>query len=221
MNARGLRRNGRAVFRGFGTAGFGELSLVHQNGAVKIPADTPFTFQTLDKNGMVLNMAQTWHQVRPGEVRNNCGGCHAHSQTPLAIEATAAGLPGYLVRDLTKKTPYLSKDETGETIVKEGEQAVAFFVVMKGRVEVLSGVGSKKQTVLNEIGAGQCFGEMALLDGMPRVATVRALEDTECLVLSRWDFVAEMRTNPDIAVGMLPVLSRRLREADDRLREAH
>ena len=113
------------------------------------------------------------------------------------------------------------KYKRGETIVKEGEQAVAFFVVMKGRVEVLSGVGSKKQTKLNEIGAGQCFGEMALLDGMPRVATVRALEDTECLVLSRWDFVAEMRTNPDIAVGMLPVLSRRLREADDRLREAH
>lgn len=113
------------------------------------------------------------------------------------------------------------KYKRGETIVKEGEQAVAFFVVTKGRVEVLSGVNSKKQTKLNEIGAGQCFGEMALLDGMPRVATVKALEDTECLVLSRWDFVAEMRTNPDIAVGMLPVLSRRLREADDRLREAH
>ncbi len=46
----------------------------------KIPADTPFTFQTLDKRGMVLNMAQTWHQLRPGEVRTNCGGCHAHSQ---------------------------------------------------------------------------------------------------------------------------------------------
>src|SRR5262249_25075268 len=48
----------------------------------RIPADTPFTFQTLNKDGMVLNMAQTWHQVRPGEVRNDCGGCHAHSQQP-------------------------------------------------------------------------------------------------------------------------------------------
>src|SRR5262249_30529559 len=46
----------------------------------RIPADVPWTFQTLDRNGMVLNMAQTWHQVRPGEVRTNCGGCHAHSQ---------------------------------------------------------------------------------------------------------------------------------------------
>ncbi len=51
----------------------------------KIPADTPFTFQTLDRNGLVLNMAQTWHQVRPGEMRADCGGCHAHSQQPLAF----------------------------------------------------------------------------------------------------------------------------------------
>ena len=51
----------------------------------KIPADTPFTFQTLDRNGLVLNMAQTWHQVRPGEMRADCGGCHAHSQQPLGL----------------------------------------------------------------------------------------------------------------------------------------
>src|SRR5262249_57023817 len=49
-----------------------------------------FTFQTLDKRGMVLNMAQTWHQLRPGEVRTNCGGCHAHSQQPTPFERTAA-----------------------------------------------------------------------------------------------------------------------------------
>src|SRR5262249_9011687 len=46
----------------------------------RLPADTAFTFQTLDRRGLVLNMAQTWHQLRPGEVRTDCGGCHAHSQ---------------------------------------------------------------------------------------------------------------------------------------------
>lgn len=49
---------------------------------LKVPADIAWTFQTLDAKGMVLNSAQTWHQVRPGEIRNNCGGCHAHSQKP-------------------------------------------------------------------------------------------------------------------------------------------
>ena len=81
----------------------------------KIPADVGFTFQTLDKNGMVLNMAQTWHQVRPGEIRNDCGGCHAHSQKPTDFSLTAAARPGYQVFDLTEKTPLLTtkaKDES-------------------------------------------------------------------------------------------------------------
>src|SRR5207237_6835205 len=65
----------------------------------KIPADVPFTFQTLDEHGMVLNMAQTWHQVRPGEVRNDCGGCHAHSQKPTEFKDTAAAKSKYAVFD--------------------------------------------------------------------------------------------------------------------------
>lgn len=74
----------------------------------KLPADTPFTFQTLDRRGMVLNMAQTWHQVRPGEMRVDCGGCHAHSQQPLAFEGTAAADPDYPLVDLLVQTPLLS-----------------------------------------------------------------------------------------------------------------
>jgi hypothetical protein len=84
----------------------------------KLPADTPFTFQMLDQDGLVLAMAQTWHQVRPGEVRNNCGGCHAHSQMPLLIQNTAAGQPGYKPFDLTTIVTLLSKDTNGMTIVK-------------------------------------------------------------------------------------------------------
>ncbi len=83
----------------------------------KIPADTPFTFQTLDRNGMVLNMAQTWHQVRPGEVRTNCGGCHAHSQQPLDFAVTAASQPDYSVYDLSKVTPLISRDGDGNPAV--------------------------------------------------------------------------------------------------------
>src|SRR5205807_3148770 len=70
----------------------------------KIPADVPFTFQMLDKHGMVLNVAQTWHQVRPGEVRHDCGGCHAHSQKPTLFKDTAAAEPDYVPFDLTQST---------------------------------------------------------------------------------------------------------------------
>lgn len=75
-----------------------------------IPADTAFTFQTLDAQGMVLNMAQTWHQLRPGEVRHDCGGCHAHSQQPTPFEETLAGKPEYQLWDLAHQTPLLTSN---------------------------------------------------------------------------------------------------------------
>jgi hypothetical protein len=97
----------------------------------KLPADMAWTFQTLDKRGMVLNMAQTWHQLRPGEVRTDCGGCHAHSQKPTDFSKTSASRPDYPLFDLTRSTPLLtskqrdesgkkwdSKDETGLRIEK-------------------------------------------------------------------------------------------------------
>lgn len=85
----------------------------------KIPADVPFTFQTLDKDGMALDTSQTWHQVRPGEVRNDCGGCHAHAQKGLDFQGTAASKASYKVWDLTGSLkPYVSKDALGKPTVK-------------------------------------------------------------------------------------------------------
>jgi hypothetical protein len=74
----------------------------------RIPADTSFTFQTLDRDGLVLNMSQTWHQLRPGEIRHDCGGCHAHSQQPTDFNATAAAKPDYKVWDLVNQTPLVT-----------------------------------------------------------------------------------------------------------------
>ena len=101
---------------------------------VKIPADIAWTFQTLDKRGMVLNSAQTWHQVRPGEIRTDCGGCHAHSQTPTQFKDSFAARPEYQVFDLTARTPLLTsklndqskkkwdvQDETGVRFAKEAQ----------------------------------------------------------------------------------------------------
>jgi CRP/FNR family transcriptional regulator len=73
--------------------------------------------------------------------------------------------------------------------------------------------------VLATFGPGDFFGEMALFEGFPRNATVRATEDSECLAMTRWDFMAEMKNHPEIAVGMLPTLVRRLRDLDARLSE--
>ena len=74
----------------------------------KIPADVAWTFQTLNKAGMVLNSSQTWHQLRPGEIRNDCGGCHAHSQEPTLFEKTAAAGGDYKIFDLTEQASLLT-----------------------------------------------------------------------------------------------------------------
>ena len=110
--------------------------------------------------------------------------------------------------DLTRigKAAVPRKYSKGDTIVTEGEQAVAFYVVVSGKAEATKGGVS-----VATFGPGECFGEMALLDGYPRSSSVVAAEDTECLAMTRWDFNAELNTNPTIAVAMLPILSKRIR----------
>lgn len=95
----------------------------------RIPADVAWTFQTLDKDGMVLNMAQTWHQIKPGEIRNDCGGCHAHSQQPTHFKDTFAARPDYKIFDLTKSTPLLTTkkhDKSGQKWDVKDESGLKF-----------------------------------------------------------------------------------------------
>ena len=128
-NARGYRNHanerlrilGEIPLRKFaedGEAILDYLDMPDTSFAAKIPADVPFTFQTLDKDGLVLNMSQTWHQVRPGEVRNDCGGCHGHSKEAVDFSLTAAAQPGYLMADLLSQTPLLTQNEAGEAVLE-------------------------------------------------------------------------------------------------------
>ncbi|HUF54016.1 MAG TPA: cyclic nucleotide-binding domain-containing protein [Dehalococcoidia bacterium] len=106
------------------------------------------------------------------------------------------------------------KVAAGEAVIEENDQAAGFFVVSSGKLEAVKG-----GKTLATYGPGDFFGEMALFEGFPRSATVRAVEDSECLAMTRWDFTAELKNHPEIAVGMIPVLVRRLREADAKLSE--
>ena len=95
----------------------------------RIPADVAFTFQTLDRDGMVLNMAQTWHQLRPGEIRTDCGGCHAHSQKPTLFQDTAAAKPDYQIFDLTDSTPLVTtraNDQSGKQWDSNGRTGLRY-----------------------------------------------------------------------------------------------
>src|SRR4029077_11063922 len=85
--------------------------------------------QTINRDGMVLNMAQTWHQLRPGEIRNDCGGCHAHSQKPTLFKDTLAARDDYPLFDLTTTTPLLtakSNDQSKKQWDKDNETGLRF-----------------------------------------------------------------------------------------------
>ena len=109
--------------------------------------------------------------------------------------------------------------KTGDVIIKEGDQGAGFFVITSGKVEVARGGEGGKMQVLNTLGPDDFFGEMALFEGFPRSATVRALEETELLAMTRWDFRAELVSHAEIALAVLETVVRRLREADARLTE--
>ena len=69
-------------------------------------------------------------------------------------------------------------------------------------------------------GQGGAFGEMGLIEDMPRAATVVAEEPTTCALLAKWDFQNELRDDPEIALSLLPVLTGRIRELDSLLAQA-
>jgi CRP-like cAMP-binding protein len=82
----------------------------------------------------------------------------------------------------------LRRAARGEVVVRRGERADAFYVVRSGRVHVVDDLPSGDQPVLRSLGAGEAFGELALLQAGPRTATVVAAEDTELFVVDKGSF---------------------------------
>ena len=101
----------------------------------------------------------------------------------------------------------------GQEIVRQGDTGVGAFIIKKGRVEAVQDRAGH-QHKLAELKTGEMFGEMALLDEFPRSATVRAIEPTTCLGIQRWHFKGILESHPQIALALLPVLTKRLRNAE-------
>ena len=97
----------------------------------------------------------------------------------------------------------------GETVIMEGSGGAAFFFIESGEATV-----SKKGIHLATLRPGDCFGELALIDGGPRSATVTAATDLVCYGLTFWEFRPLIERNGIIAWKLLQALAKRLREAD-------
>ncbi len=102
-----------------------------------------------------------------------------------------------------------------KTIVEEGLPGDYMYVIREGEVKVTKLSGDGREKILELMGPGDFFGEMSLLDGAVRSASVKSLTETRILALSRNDFLKELRRNPDLAMAVIQELTRRVRQMDE------
>ncbi|NCN05580.1 MAG: cyclic nucleotide-binding domain-containing protein [Spirochaetales bacterium] len=107
--------------------------------------------------------------------------------------------------------------QPGEKLIEQGAQGVGLFIIEMGKVKVTKTRDDGTSFIIAEHGPGEVIGEMSILDGAPRTATVEALEPTTCWVLSSWSFQSIMEAHPEVAVGILPMVVKRFRETNEAL----
>ena len=105
----------------------------------------------------------------------------------------------------------------GTAVVREGDAIDCLYVVVSGRLKVMVGEADGKETILSILGPGEFFGEMGVIDDSPRSASVVAVEPCELLALTRLAFRKLLLDKPELAMGVMRVLVRRLREADRKI----
>jgi CRP/FNR family transcriptional regulator, cyclic AMP receptor protein len=101
----------------------------------------------------------------------------------------------------------------GHVIARQGEIGTGFFLIVSGEVRVV-----RDGAVVARLGAGEFFGELSVLDRMPRNATVVAEVQTSCLALASWDFEKVLLEEPAVTLAILRGVATRLREVTESAR---
>jgi CRP/FNR family cyclic AMP-dependent transcriptional regulator len=107
------------------------------------------------------------------------------------------------------------KYAAGEAIVTQDKGGAGFYIIASGKAEAVRQRVDGTQVVVNTFGPTDFFGELALLDDGLRTASVVTTEATECLALTRWDFLGVLKEDVDMAIVILEELAKRFRVALD------
>ena len=102
-------------------------------------------------------------------------------------------------------------------VFSKGDESDSLYIVESGKVKAVIHDEEGREIVLSVFRAGEYFGEMSALDGVPRSATVMTKEATEMLIIHRDDFKHSLSSNPDMAFNLLTVLLERLRRANQKI----
>jgi CRP/FNR family transcriptional regulator, cyclic AMP receptor protein len=107
--------------------------------------------------------------------------------------------------------------DAGAVVFKEGDEGSTCFIVRSGRTRAIREHPDGRSITLAHFGPGDIFGEMAMLDGERRSATVEATEDTDAIAILSDDMHRLLREHPEISVKLIGALGQRLRETNERL----
>ena len=102
-------------------------------------------------------------------------------------------------------------------LISKGDQSDQLFVVLKGKLKVSITDASGKEIIMSLLGAGDYFGEMAMIDGESRSATIVTTQASEVMTISRDDFHRTLMSSPELMFELLKVLARKVRIATDKL----
>lgn len=108
--------------------------------------------------------------------------------------------------------------QKNEVILMEEEAGTALFVIVKGKVKVSRNSNDGREVILTILGDSDFFGEMAILDGLTRSATVTAIDESELFLIQRNDFLNLLYEHPEVSVALLQELTTRLRNADMKIK---
>jgi CRP/FNR family transcriptional regulator len=111
------------------------------------------------------------------------------------------------------KVAHASRFKKGEDMVTQGEGGVGLYVIVSGKADVIVKQPDGTTLVVNTLGPTDFFGELALLSKGPRTASVVASEDTESLVITRWEFISLAKSDGELATVVLEELAQRFRAA--------
>lgn len=143
----------------------------------------------------------------------------AHFTHPLdydkiiaCIEEVLAGT--YVSKTRKEATGMSIKVGTNTLVCQAGDAGKECFVIQSGRVRVFRSLKNGQEHTLAELGPGDIFGEMAMVNPRPRTASVITLEETELFLLTRDNLLMMIRQKPEFALKLVQVLSLRLEKAD-------
>jgi len=106
---------------------------------------------------------------------------------------------------------------SSQTVFRTGDAGDSMYLIERGMVRISMKSADGEELILAELGRGDFFGEMALIDGKARSANATAMEASRLLVLSRKHFLTFLSSSPNVALVMLTALTRRLRRTDELL----